>query len=165
MLNPKLRSHYCGIRFEDMKTRPETVCRALCRNLNIPYEPQMLEADGSFTDAEGNKIRGFDDKPLHRDVSGLLSEFDQLRLKIFFDPILKYYGYPSFSFEEHPLPDTMVRDLFRYPFRLEYVIEKQSNGAIPCAKTHRWIQKMLQSLWKKEIICPKMLSLEEPANE
>ena len=165
MLNPKLRSHYYGIRFEDMKTRPEAVCRALCRNLNIPYEVQMLEADGSFTDIEGNKIQGFDDKPLHRDVSGLLSEFDQLRLKIFFDPILKYYGYPSFPFEKHPLTDTMVRELFRYPFQLEYVIEEQSNGAIPCEKTHRWLQKMLQGLWKKEIICPKMLPLEEPTNE
>ena len=51
ILNPKLRSHYYGIRFEDMKLQPEAVCRALCRNLNIPYEAQMLEADGSFMDA------------------------------------------------------------------------------------------------------------------
>jgi len=165
ILASELRKCYYGIRFEDMKTQPEKVCRALCRNLDIPYEAQMLEADGSFTDAEGNKISGFDNRPLHRDVSGVLSQFDQLRLQIFFDPILRYYGYPGFPFEEHPLSDAMVRELFRYPFHLEYVIEKQSNGAISQSDTHRWVQKMLQGLWKKEIICPEMISLEGPANE
>lgn len=160
-LHPKLQSNYFGIRFEDIKTKPEIACRALCRHLNIPFEERMLEADGSFTDAEGNKVRGFDTKPLHRDISDVLSDFDQMRLKIFYDPILRHYGYPHFNFEEHPLSGAIIRDLFRYPFHMEYEIEKQSNGAIPRKKTHQWIDTALQQLWRQKCICAQLISLEE----
>lgn len=164
-LLPEFRPNYCGIRFEDLKQNPEAVCRALCRTLNVPYAAKMLEADGSFNDLEGNTVKGFDDKPLHRDISGIMSEFDQLRFRIFYDPILKHYGYHRFSFEEHPLSDAIVRELFRYPFRLEYVTEKRSNGAVTRADVHRWLQKTLQGLWKKEVICPVMIPLEDTVNE
>lgn len=161
VLHQELQARYFGIRFEDMKRKPETVCRALCKHLNIPYEERMLEADGSFTDAEGNQIKGFDAKPLHRDISGVMSEFDQMRLKMFYDPILQHYGYPRFDFEEHPLPDAVVRELFRSPFRLEYVIEKKSNGTISRETTHQWIEAAFLQLWRQKHICAQLIPLEE----
>lgn len=166
-LTSALLEEYFYIRFEDMKTRPEAVCRALCKHLNVPYEAQMLEADGSFSDAEGNTVKGFDTKPLHRDISAIVSEFDQLRLKILYDPILRYYGYPAFPFEEHPLTDKTIQELFRYPFRLEYLTEKRSKGAVPQSFTHNWVHAGLLSLWKhsEKIHFPQKIPLEELSNE
>lgn len=163
----KLKSCYYGFRFEDMKTKPESVLRAVCKHLNIPYESQMLNIDAPWPDmTNGGKVtRGLDTSALHRDISPVMSEFDQLRLKMFYAPILDYYGYPSFSFKEHPLPENLVRELFQYPFRFEL----NNNACLvkppPREEVHRWIQEVLQGAWGKQFIAPKMLPLEEPADE
>lgn len=163
----KLKSCYYGFRFEDMKTKPESVLRAVCKHLNVPYEPQMLNIDAPWPDMmNGGKItRGLDTSALHRDISPVMSEFDQLRLKIFYAPILDYYGYPSFSFKEHPLPESLVRELFKYPFRFEL----NNNACLvkppPKEEVHRWIQEILQGAWGKQFIVPQMLPLEEPTDE
>ena len=166
-LHERLRERYYGFRFEDLKTKPEAVCRAVCRHLNVPYEPQMLKTDAPMPDVNngGAIIRGFDTAALHRDISMYLSEFDQLRLKMFYAPILDYYGYPSFSFEEHPLPENIVRELLKYPFRFEYVNQQRNADPTPWDELHSWIQDVLQGALGKTFVVPKMLPLEEPANE
>lgn len=160
-LSPELLDHYYGFRFEDLKSKPEIVCRALCRHLNVPYTPKMLETEAPAADRSGNVIKGFDQTPLHRDVSSVLTEFDQLRLKIFYDPILRYYGYPYFSFEEYPLTEKMVRDLFQYPFRFERLNKEYLKSAPPEAVLHEWIQSILQEMWLKQATFPKLIPLED----
>jgi len=157
-MNSLMLTKYYGFRFEDLKNKPEGMCREVCKKLNVPYESDMLEAEAPMKDkATGEVIKGFDKKALHRDVSTVLSEFDQLRLKIFYDPILRYYGYPTFPFEEHPLSDDIIRDLFSYPFRFEYINTKLFNNAPSPNLYHQWIQEVLQKYWKKSFVSPKLI--------
>jgi len=156
---------YYGFRFEDLKTRPEAVCHAVCRHLNVPYEPQMLETEAPVADRSGNITKGFDQSPLHRDISAVLSEFDQLRLKMFYEPIHRYYGYPAFSFDEHPVPEETVRALFRVPFRFEHMNHKIFKEAPSQDVLHEWIQEALQKMWRKKFVAPKLIPLEDTCNE
>ena len=161
LLHPKLQSCYYGFRFEDLKTKPEIVCRALCRHLNLPYDKAMLETDAPVMQNDGTVVRGFDQAPLSRDLSACLSEFDKVRLQMFYDPILRYYGYPTFSFQEHPLPEDLVRELFRYPFRFELVNSQIYGSYAPAPEAlHTWVKKVLQYYWRREFISPKLIPLE-----
>lgn len=164
-LPPELQECYFGFRFEDLKTKPEAVCRALCRHLNVPFAEQMLETEAPLADRTGQVTRGFDQAPLHRDISAVLTEFDQLRLKLFYDPILRYYGYPCFPFEEYPLSEEVVRELLRYPFRFERLNKHYLPDSAPPEETlHEWIQEILQGAWRKQAICPRLIPPEETAH-
>lgn len=165
-LHPELRPHYYGFRFEDLKTKPEVVCRALCKHLNVPYDEKMLKAESPIGLTE-NENRGIDyAAPLHWDLSTCLSEFDIARLKMFYEPIHRYYGYPAFSFEEHPLPETLVRELFKYPFRFEYINPHIFGRNAPSwDDLHAWVQNILQGCWRKEFYTPKLIALEETQGE
>ncbi|MDE6590447.1 MAG: hypothetical protein K2K53_08935 [Oscillospiraceae bacterium] len=162
-LSKELRHCYYGFRFEDLKMKPEAVCRAVCKHLDTPYDPKMLEADAPWPDmtAGGKVVRGFDPASLHRDISMYLSEFDQLRLKMFYAPILDHYGYPSFSFKEHPLPESLVRELLKYPFRFEYINHQRFVNPPSWDELHGWLQGVLQGALGKPFIVPKMIPLEE----
>ena len=163
-IHPDLLPHYYAFRFEDLKTKPEIVCRALCKHLNLPYDKIMLEADVPFENQTHGVVRGFDTAPLKRDLSANLSEFDRMRLQMFYDPILRYYGYPTFPFEEHPLPENLVRELFKYPFRFEHVNSKIYGERAPSRHMlHAWIQDVLQNLNRMKFVPPKLIPLEEPA--
>ncbi len=157
-MNSLMLTRYYGFRFEDLKNKPENMCREICKELNVPFESNMLEVEAPMKDKEtGEVIKGFDKKSLHRDVSGVLSEFDQLRLKIFYDPILRYYGYPTFPFEEHPLSEDIVRKLFSYPFRFEYANLKLFKNAPSPNVFHEWIQEVIQKYWKQSFTVPKLI--------
>lgn len=160
-LHPELRSCYYGFRFEDLKTKPESVCRALCKHLNLPYDKVMLETEAPAKSRDHDVVKGFDSAPLKRDLSACLSDFDRVRLQMFYDPILRYYGYPTFSFQEHPLPENLVRELFKYPFRFEHVNPQIYGKNAPAQETvHAWVQEILQNCWCKEFISPKLIPLE-----
>ncbi len=165
-LHHDLLSCYYGFRFEDLKTKPEVVCPVLCKHLNVPYNKIMLETDepakSTWHEAQGISIRGFDQTPLHWDLSGFLSEFDMARLKMFYEPIHRYYGYPTFSFQECPLPEELVRKLFSYPFRFEYMNTQIYSNAPPQEDFHTWIQEILQNYWRKRFVSPKLIPLEMP---
>ena len=162
----KLLPHYYAFRFEDLKTKPEVVCRALCKHLNLPYDKIMLETEAPYKNQMNpifDVVKGFDTAPLKRDLSANLSEFDKVRLQMFYEPIQRYYGYPTFSFQEHPLPESLVRELFKYPFRYEQKnLEIYGSNAPDREKFHAWIQDVLQNGWRKKIIFPKLIPLEEP---
>lgn len=164
-LPPELLSCYYGFRFEDLKTQPEVVCRAVCKHLNVPFEQQMLETEAPASDREGNVTKGFDTAPLHRDISAVLSEFDRIRLQMFYEPIHKYYGYPTFSFEEHPISEETVRELFQVPFRFEHINHKMMRNAPPQEVLHEWIQNVVQGAWRKEFSPPQLIPLEGNADE
>ena len=160
-LHQELQTCYYGFRFEDLKTKPEIVCRALCKHLNLPYDKIRLKVDAP-ADRPGVPVRGFDLKPLSWDLSACLSEFDKVRLQMFYEPIQRYYGYPTFSFEEHPLPENLVRELFEYPFRFENVNPKIYREIAPDPDIfHAWIQDVLQNNWRKEFVSPKLIPLED----
>lgn len=166
-LHPELHKCYYGYRFEDLKTKPEIVCRALCKHLNLPYDKAMLMADtverSSEHIARGIHVKGFDNAPLHWDLSDCLSDFDMVRLKMFYEPIHRYYGYPTFSFEEHPLPESLVRELFKYPFRFESMNVRFFGENAPAQESlHAWVQEALQDCWREEFVSPKLIPLEAP---
>lgn len=159
-LPPELQKYYYAIRFEDLKTKPEAACRALCRHLNVPYDKIMLEADAPDR-LRHHDVKGcFDTAPLKWDLSASLSDFDKVRLQMFYDPILRHYGYPTFSFEEHPLPENLVRELFKYPFRFEYVNSEIYEDSIDQDTLHAWVQDVLQSFWRMESPMPKLIPIE-----
>ena len=159
-LHPELRPCYYGFRFEDLKTKPEMVCRALCRHLDLPYDKVMLTVDAP--DGRGHAlVRGFDPAPLKWDLSACLSEFDRIRLEMFYEPIHRYYGYPTFSFQEHPLSENLVDEIFKYPFRFEYVNPQIFGENAPSQDVfHAWIQDVLHSYWRKEFIPAKLIPLD-----
>lgn len=165
-IHPKLLPHYYGYRFEDLKSKPEVVCRALCKHLNLPYDKNMLEVEAPYQSSRDptlGVVKGFDTAPLKRDLSPNLSEFDKVRLQMFYEPIQRYYGYPTFSFQEHPLPEELVRELFKYPFRFERKNPEIYGSTAPDQeKFHAWIQEVLQNGWRKKTVFPKLIPLEEP---
>lgn len=119
-MNPKLRKHYYGYRLEDAKLYPTETCQALCAALNVPYDPNMLNDDEVREGINGEPdVVGFDTAPLHRNVDAVLSAFDQCRLQIFFDSLLRHFGYPAFDFDECPMDDNDVAFLFKFPFKFE----------------------------------------------
>lgn len=132
----------------------------------------MLETDapvdshGRLTkNEEAVAVRGFDLTPLNRDLSASLSEFDRVRLQMFYEPIHRYYGYPTFSFEEHPLPENLVRELFKYPFRFEGANLKIFKNPPAQEAFHEWIQQILQNCWRQEFIAPRLIPLEAPIEQ
>lgn len=159
-LNEGLLKNYWGFRFEDLKKSPEVTCRTICKCLNLPFENAMLTVDAPLTNRQGSTVRGFDQTPLHRNIDHILSEFDQMRLKIFYEPIHKYYGYESFDSEEYPLSEKEVRQLFAYPLRFERYNEKNFSPAPTEKELHRWIQDILQNSWRREIKFPQLIPLE-----
>ena len=119
----------------------------------------MLETDApSDNSCSGEVIHGFDQKALHYKFDDVLSDFDKMRLKIFYEPIHKYYGYEAFDSNEYPLPEDIVMHLFSYPFRFEqYLYPNVTSEMI-----HAWVQDVLQDCWRKKITCPKLIQLDEP---
>lgn len=164
-LSEQLKKNYWGFRFEDLKTKPESTIRSICKQLNIPFEQNMLDVQAPMTDRAGNTVRGFDHSPLQRDISNVLSDFDQMRLKIFYDPILEYYDYPRFSFQNHPMSEALIRELLSIPFVFESYNHIAFEEAPSTHELHKWIQGVLQNSWKKKITVPKLISLEEVSNE
>lgn len=171
-LHKDLLPCYYGYRFEDLKTKPEIVCRAMCRHLNLPFSKSMLEIDLPHSkkgcrakEGEEVAVRGFSTAPLHWDLSACLSDFDRIRLQMFYAPILQYYGYPTFPFQQHPLSEDLVRELFKYPFRFELVNPRLYADPPDPDTLHAWVQETLQNAWRKNFISPKLIPLEEQAAE
>lgn len=158
-LSQPFRENYWGFRFEDLKTKPRQALVPICRKINIPFEEKMLETDApSDNSCSGEVIHGFDQKALHYKFDDVLSDFDKMRLKIFYEPIHKYYGYETFDSNEYPLPENLVKHLFSYPFRFErYLYPNVTSEMI-----HAWVQDVLQNCWRKKITCPKLIQPDEP---
>ena len=142
-LSEELDQYYYGYRFEDLKKYPKQQLSSLCRLLNIPFEEQMLEATVPMEHNNGEVTVGFDQAPLTRKIEKELSSFDQMRLKIYYEPILKYYGYPSFDLEEYPLTEEEVFQLFKYPFRFEKENGRKHCEAPKQEELRRWIEEIM----------------------
>lgn len=164
-LSDQLKQEYWGYKFEDLKTKPEDVIRGICHLLNIPFENRLLNVEVPMTDKSGSTVRGFDQTPLHRDVSKVLSDFDQIRLKIFYSPILQYYGYDQFPSSLHPMSEQLIRDLLAVPFCFESYNHKAFKNAPSQPEFHQWIQQIIQGCWNQSIVCPKLIPLEESGHE
>lgn len=164
-LSERLKEHYWGFRFEDLKTMPEVTIRGICRVLNIPFEKSMLEVDVPMTDRTGNTVHGFDQTPLKHDISRVLSDFDQIRLKIFYAPILQYYGYPQFPFNIHPMSEQLIREMLQVPFCFEAYNDKRFLNAPSKQELHNWMQEVLQGCLGKTAFFPKLIRVEGKPNE
>jgi len=169
-MNKDLRSRYYAARFEDIKLYPEKTCRAICKVWDIPYDEKMLKVDCPETN-KGQTVRGFDITPIQRPVDYAFSEFDVVRMKIFYDPILKHYGYPSFDFEECPISKSELIMLLRLPFRFENKYLKGNQRWGKCTKES--LRKTLfdnmihfaLNVDKDKIVLPKLISIDNKENE
>ncbi|AJS57197.1 hypothetical protein [Paenibacillus sp. IHBB 10380] len=168
MVDSKYCNHYFAFRFEDLKLYPSQMLMAACELLNIPFEKEMLLVETPTVDSEGKLITGFDLTPLTRDFSDMISEFDNIRLKIFYGRIYKHYGYESFDLQEYVLKDELVMELFEIPFRFEKYHQNLYGHLpdVPNAVTLRsWIFDTLRSGYLKskydEVLFPRLLSPAE----
>lgn len=118
-MHPDLRRHYYAYCFEDLKLYPEEMCRRLCELFDVPYTEKMLGADSAYQTEYGETLTCFDTRPLYRSVDAVFSQFDQVRIQIYYDMILRHYGYPTFNFEECPMTDSDIAWLMKFPFRFE----------------------------------------------
>lgn len=147
-LSPEFRDMYYGFRFEDLKTKPEQVLRPVCRLLNIPFDPAMLAAEAPMLDEAGNTIRGFEKTAMERNIDSVLTEFDRMRLNIFYEPIHRYYGYPAFDSKEYPIGKSTALSLFRLPFHFEYHYRELFLDKSPEeVDLRRWIYDMMQKCY------------------
>lgn len=152
-LSNKLLPEYYGWRFEDLKRVPDKLLPMVCKHLNVPFESTILQEDVPMTDCYGHTVKGFDQSPLQYNLEYIMSDFDKLRLQIFYEPIHKYYGYAGFDSEEYPLSEQEVRKLFSYPFRFERLNLCKTDAD----QLHERVQWVLQKCWKKNIIVPKLI--------
>lgn len=135
---------YYGYCFENLKKYPRQQLYSLCRLLNIPMEDVMFESKVSMTSNSGEVTQGFEQSALLRNTEKELSTFDQMRLKIYYEPILKYYEYDSFDSEEYPLSEEEIYQLFKYPFRFERLNkEKFGRNAPKDEELRRWIEEIM----------------------
>lgn len=162
-MNPKLRKHYYGYRLEDAKLQPVQTCRAICEVLNVPYDPNMLNDDEVREGINGEPaVRGFDTAPLNRNVDAVLSPFDQCRLQIFFDVLLRHYGYPTFDFDECPMDDNDVAFLFKFPFKFEKdYVEKGKWEKTTREQLRQALFKNMVGIWQMgkqgKLVFPKVI--------
>lgn len=147
-LNEEFQTNYYGYRFEDLKLHPLEQLKSICQVLNIPMDERMLDAKAPHEKDDGTIVEGFDMGALKGDMSQLLSDFDQMRLKIYYEPILKYYGYDTFDLEEYPLTMKEVEQLFRYPFRFERQNQKKFGEFAPSQEELReWIYDVMMETY------------------
>lgn len=143
-LSEELEKYYYGYRFEDLKKYPKQTLYSICSQLNIPLEKDMLEVKVPVKQKNGEVVEGFDLAPLRRNITKELSDFDQMRLKIYYEPILKYYGYDSFDLEEYPMSEGEVVQLLKYPFRFERLNKEKFGIMAPKEEElRRWIEEIM----------------------
>lgn len=172
-MNPELRESYYAYRFEDLKRYPAPTCKALCKLLNVPYEPGMLTADAEMEGVNGEaSVRGFDLSPLSRNIDSAFSAFDQVRLQIFYDAILRHYGYPAFDFEECPMDDNDVAFLMKFPFKCEKeYVEKGRWEKVTKEEYRQRLFQTMMSVWylakQGKLVFPKVIfpQMEDGAGE
>ena len=164
-MDESLKNDYYAYRFEDLKKFPRETIEAICQVLNIPFEEDMLEADVPYNSPNTSKkdevVHGFDQAPLHRNLDSALSDFDQVRLRIFYDPILRHFGYERFNFEECPMTDQDIYYLLKFPFRCEsdYIARKKEN--ITAQQLRQRLYQNMCALWNMakegKIVLPKVI--------
>lgn len=97
-MDKDFHNNYYSFKFEDIKQYPRETISAICEYLNVPFDEAMLHTKAQFMTKDSNAkkeiVKGFDLAPLHRNVDSVFSKFDQARLTIFYEPILKHFDYP-----------------------------------------------------------------------
>lgn len=111
------------VRFEDLKLNSVKALHALCRALNFPYQKQLTVDDiGIWCVMTNNEYKdrvfGFEQNALKRDISHMLTDFDRERLNLFYWPIHKLFGYPCAA-EQKRLTAAEAEQLFAQPFLIE----------------------------------------------
>lgn len=111
---------YVAAKFEECKMYPDEMFKKICEVLCIPYDKAILEAEARESGIfEGEYVKGFDLSPVNRRIDHVFSEFDKVRLEMFYSQMNEHYGYESYDFIEQPITDEEVEMLFSKPFRVE----------------------------------------------
>lgn len=141
------------IRFEDLKTNPEQILEKLCHILEIPWSNTLLQTTLSGKESvyvsNGEKITGFDLKPVYHTYDEYFDTFDKFRLDLLFREKSKAYGYSYIDRDKYPGTFEEMAGLFRIPFCFEKYISFKDEA--DKARFHK----------KMELLCTQLLILEE----
>lgn len=172
-----LQEHYLDklsvVKFEDAKLNPKTIFKLLCEYLDVPYSNKMFKEAKYEHEVTGRVNSRFNLEALNKDVSDVLSEFDQFRLKLFYAPILKTYGYDYFDNEKYQLKESTILDLLDKEFKFEsldnmkFVVDKSFN-LVDKNEVRKWIKDNLIRVYHKqqkgEIFYPPLIGLGDNQN-
>lgn len=161
------------VKFEDAKLNPKTIFKQLCEYLDVPYSNKMFKEAKYEHEVTGKVNSRFNLEAINKDVSDVLSEFDQFRLKLFYAPILKTYGYDYFDNEQYKLKEDTILDLLDKEFKFEsldkikFVVDKSFN-LVDKKELRKWIKDNLIRVYNKqkngEIFYPPLIGLGDNEN-
>lgn len=113
------QSKYCVCRFEDVKLNPTNTLKAVCASLMIPFDEAMVEKEDLTLCTRYDKLTTFNTASVNRDYSEFFSEFDLVRLHMFFAYFHSYFGYEAFDFNYYKVSKSLINELFTMPFKFE----------------------------------------------
>lgn len=161
------------VKFEDAKLNPKSTFKLLCDYLDVPYSNKMFKEAKYEHEVTGKVNSRFNLEAINKDVSDVLSEFDQFRLKLFYAPILKTYGYDYFDNEQYQLKESTILDLLDKEFKFEsldkmkFVVDKSFN-LVDRNEVRKWIKDNLIRVYNKqqngEIFYPPLIGLGDNQN-
>ncbi len=161
------------VKFEDAKLNPKIMFKLLCEYLDVPYSNKMFKEAKYEHEVTGKVNSRFNLEAINKDLSDVLSEFDQFRLKLFYAPILKKYGYDYFDNEQYQLKESTILDLLDKEFKFEsldnmkFVVDKSFN-LVDRNEVRKWIRENLIRVYNKqqngEIFYPPLIGLGDNQN-
>ena len=141
------------IRFEDLKLYPRQILGELCGRLGISWSDTLLETTlGGNTStyfSNGDRITGFDLKPVYYSYDEYFDAFDKFRLDLIFGEKNRAYGYSFVDRNKYLLAFKELGSLFDLPFCIEKYI-----SFIDESDRLRFRNKL-------KLLCMQLLYLEE----
>lgn len=154
---------FYAVRFEDLKLKPVPTLHAVCKVFNIPYTDKLLSGKIGIWSIElindkGEKLQGFDQRSVNRDLSNKITDADHERLNIFYWHILHYFGYPCAS-EPPQLTKEEAEQLFAEPFLFEKQYEAERNKVVASLDllSTNSAQEMLDKARRKYGLSPEVI--------
>lgn len=141
------------IRFEDLKLYPKLVLGRLCKVLGISWSDTLLETTlggkESTYISNGDRVTGFDLRPVYYSYDEYFDAFDKFRLDLLFREKNRAYGYSFVDRDKYPMELKCLGTLFAFPFCIENYIEFKGEAD----------RKLFRR--KLELLCTQILLLEE----
>lgn len=118
------------VKFEDLKCKPKEILSDICDKWGIKWADTLIETTrigekAIYTEC-GQKVTGFDLKPVYNTYEQFFSEFDRTRLMLINAPWQRKYGYPYVEVSGFTRKE--LQEMFLKDFRFEHVENAEENG-------------------------------------
>ncbi|MHB1947006.1 MAG: sulfotransferase [Gammaproteobacteria bacterium] len=122
----------CALRLEDLHTQGEKTLRALCRWLNIEWNPVLLQSTFNgkkwWNRPELKPINGLDKSFVRFRGQDIIPWFDRVRLEFLFQNWKKAWNYKHPSYVNNWFIEKLMRVLILFPFKIDYMPLKFSSS-------------------------------------